>query len=110
MVGERILDPFGGLPPHAEPGLIAGLLLGLGVRYQQVGEPVPYMAKHPAGSGAVVIAGRVGQDRGQTADPAMIGQDQLDDVGLPANPRTRDEDVAGPVWSAGMLACWSGHS
>ena len=110
MVGERILDPFGGLPPQAEPGLIAGLLLGLGVRYQQVGEPVPYMAQHPAGSGAVVIAGRVGQDRGKTADPAMICQDQLDDVGLPANLRTRDEDVAGPVWAAGMLACWSGHS
>src|SRR5690242_9571830 len=61
MVGDRISHPLGGLRPCAEQGQVASLLLSLGVRYQQVGEPVPYMAKHPAGSGAGVIAGRVVQ-------------------------------------------------
>ena len=83
--------------PGAEQGQIARFLLGLGVRYQQVGEPLPHMAGHPVGPGAAVIAGRVVQGTARAADPAVIGQDQLDDVGLPTGPRPRDEDVAGRV-------------
>jgi hypothetical protein len=46
----------------------------------------------------------------QAADPPVVGQDQLDDVGLSAGFRARDEDVAGRVWCSRMLACQSGHS
>jgi hypothetical protein len=56
------------------------------VRDQQVGEPLPDMAEHPVGPGAAVVASRADQDMTQAADPAVVGQDQLDDVGLLAGP------------------------
>jgi hypothetical protein len=44
------------------------------------------MAEHPVGPGAAVVASRADQDMTQAADPAVVGQDQLDDVGLLAGP------------------------
>jgi hypothetical protein len=60
------------------------LLLGLGVRDQQVGKPLPDMAGHPVRAGLAVIAGGVVQGAAQPLDPAVVGHDQLDDVGRPA--------------------------
>jgi hypothetical protein len=97
MIGDRISHPFGGLSPGAEQRQIAGFVLSLGMRYQQFGEPLPHMPKHPVGSGATFMAGRVIQGTAKAADPAVVSQDQLDDVGLPAGPRARDENVAGRV-------------
>jgi hypothetical protein len=52
------------------------------------------MAEHPVGHRDAVIAGRVVQGMAKAADPAVIGQDQLDNVGLRDGRRARDEDMA----------------
>src|SRR5215813_526123 len=59
MVGDRIPDPSGRLRPGAGQGQVPRFLLGPGVRYQHVGEPLPHMAGHPVRSGTAVVAGRV---------------------------------------------------
>jgi hypothetical protein len=97
MIGDRISRPFGGLSPGAEQRQIAGFVLSLGMRYQQVGEPLPHMAKHPVGSWATFIAGGVIQGTAKAADPAVVSQDQLDDIGLLTGPRARDKNAAGRV-------------
>lgn len=49
VLGDRIPHPLGGLRPSAEQGQIAGFLLSLDVRYQQVGEPLPHWPSSQSG-------------------------------------------------------------
>src|SRR5690242_7866100 len=75
---ERVLHRPDGVRVGAGYVPVAGLLLSLGVRDQQVGEALPDMAEHPVGAW---LAARVLHGAAQAPDPAVIGHDQLDDVG-----------------------------
>ena len=63
MVGDRISHLPGNLRRGPEHGQVADFLRCLGVRYEQVGETLPYVANRAVGSGVTAMPSGLGVSR-----------------------------------------------
>ena len=81
MIRDGFAPPPGRIRPESEHGQVADFLFGPEVSNQQAGEPMPGVTRYPVWAGFASTGDRITQDLAKTADPAVIGHDQVDDIG-----------------------------